>query len=60
MHACGCAYVRVPANSSGKAEDIRLQGVFFNLPTLRVMFKLFRFYRTLLVIANKIHRCIEV
>ena len=50
-----------PAMSSDKAEDLQLLGSFFlNLPPFRFILKFFRFFRTLLVIANNIDRHIEV
>ena len=50
-----------PAKSSDKAEDLPLLGTFFlNLLPFRFNLKFFRFFRTLLVIANNIHRHIEV
>ena len=49
-----------PAKSSDKAEDLPLLWIFLNLPPFRFILKFFSFFRTLLVIANNIHRHIEV
>ena len=44
-------YVSRPAKSSDKAEDLLLDLLLFgNLPLSRFILKLFRFFRTLLVI----------
>ena len=49
-----------PAKSSDKAEGRSFLVFFENLPPFRFILKFFRFFRTLLVIANTIHRHIEV
>ena len=45
---------------SGQSPRSAFLVVFFNLPPFRFILKFFRFFRTLLVIANTIHRHIEV
>ena len=49
-----------PAESSDNAEDLPLLEVFLNLPPFRIILQFFSFFQTLLVIANNIHRHIEV
>ena len=50
-----------PAKSSDKAEDLLLLGsFFFNLPASRFILKFFRLFQTLMVIANNIHRHVEM
>ena len=50
-----------PAQSSDKAEDLPLLASFFlNLPPSRFILKFLCFFKTLLVVANNVHRHIEV
>ena len=51
---------RRPAKSSDKEEDLLLLGNIKKILLFRFTLKFFRFSRTLLVIANSIHRHIEV
>ena len=53
-------YYYRPAKSSDEAEHLPLLSFFFNLPPFRFILKLFLFFQTLLVSANKIHTHIEV